>query len=82
MLLGVPVLTSNTSSLPEIAGEAAVLVDPLDVSDLVRGIRRIAKDVDLRAELSRRGLLQAMKFGQNEYRSRLAAAYRRVGVQT
>jgi glycosyltransferase involved in cell wall biosynthesis len=81
MQLGVPVLTSNTSALPEVAADAAVLVDPLDTTDLVRGIRQIADDADLRAELSRRGLLRAAKFGQNEYRSRLAAAYRRIGIQ-
>lgn len=81
MQLGVPVLTSNTSSLPEVAGDAAVLVDPLDIADMVRGIRQIANDADLRAALSRRGPLQAAKFGQREYRSRLAAAYDKVGVE-
>ena len=75
-----PVLTSNTSALPEVAADAAVLVDPLDTTDLVLGIRQIADDADLRAELSRRGLLRAAKFGQNEYRSRLAAAYS-IGIQ-
>jgi glycosyltransferase involved in cell wall biosynthesis len=81
MQLGVPVLTSNTSSLPEVAGDAAVLVNPLDVADMVRGIRRIANDSDLRVELSRRGPLQAAKFDQREYRKRLVAAYARVGVE-
>jgi glycosyltransferase involved in cell wall biosynthesis len=81
MQLGVPVLTSNTSSLPEVAGQAAVLVDPLDVADMVRGIRQIANDADLRAELGRRGPLQAAKFDQREYRKRLGAAYRTVGVE-
>jgi glycosyltransferase involved in cell wall biosynthesis len=81
MQLGVPVLTSNTSSLPEVAGEAAVLVDPLDIEDIRRGIRQIANDAELRAELSRRGPLQAAKFGQREYRERLAAAYRTIGVE-
>ena len=81
MQLGVPVLTSNTSSLPEVAGDAAVLIDPLDIADMVRGIRQIASDADLRAELSRRGPVQAAKFGQREYRKRLGAAYRAVGVE-
>ena len=81
MQLGVPVLTSNTSSLPEVAGQAAVLVDPLDTADMVRGIRQIARDADLRAELGRRGPLQAAKFDQREYRKRLGAAYRTVGVE-
>jgi glycosyltransferase involved in cell wall biosynthesis len=81
MQLGVPVLTSNTSSLPEVTADAALLTDPLDITELVRCIRQIANDADLRAELSRRGPLQAAKFGQKEYRGRLAAAYRRIGVQ-
>ena len=81
MQLGVPVLTSNTSSLPEVAGQAALLVDPLDTADMVRGIRQIARDADLRAELGRRGPLQAAKFDQREYRKRLGAAYRTVGVE-
>jgi glycosyltransferase involved in cell wall biosynthesis len=81
MQLGVPVLTSNTSSLPEVAGDAAVLVDPLDISDIVRGIRWIVNDADLRAELTRRGPVQAAKFDQREYRGRLVAAYRKVGVE-
>src|SRR4029077_19414981 len=51
MKLGVPVLTSNTSSLPEVAGRAAVLVDPLDVTEMAREIDRLANDADLRAEL-------------------------------
>jgi glycosyltransferase involved in cell wall biosynthesis len=81
MQLGVPVLTSNTSSLPEVAGDAAVLIDPLDIADMVRGTRQIANDADLRAELSRRGPVQAAKFDQRAYRKRLAAAYRTVGVE-
>jgi hypothetical protein len=48
---------------------------------MVRGIRRIASDTDLRVELSRRGPLQAAKFDQGEYRKRLIAAYARVGVE-
>jgi glycosyltransferase involved in cell wall biosynthesis len=81
MQLGVPVLTSTTSSLPEVAGEAAVLVDPLDVGSIAREIRRLASDDDLRAELARRGPAQAAKFSREGYQARLAAAYRKVGVE-
>lgn len=81
MELGVPVLTSTTTSLPEIAGDAAVLVDPLSVEDIARGIRSLAYDEDLAAELVRRGKVQAAKFTVGAYRSRLAEAYRKIGVQ-
>ncbi|HEX3885327.1 MAG TPA: glycosyltransferase family 1 protein [Stellaceae bacterium] len=75
MLLGTPVITSRTSSLPEIGGDAALYVDPHDVADIARAIRTIAADADLRAELSRRGLDQAEKFSVARYRERVAALY-------
>jgi glycosyltransferase involved in cell wall biosynthesis len=80
MQLGVPVLTSNTSSLPEVAGDAAVLVDPLDLDQMTKGIRALANDSDLRAELSVRGPKQATKFSEDAYQQRLEAAYRKVGI--
>jgi len=80
MQMGVPVLTSNTSSLPEVAGEATVLVDPLDVQDMARGIRALAHDADLRHGLAALGHEQVKTFTEEAYRMRLAAAYARVGV--
>lgn len=81
MQLGVPVLTSNAGSLPEVAGDAAVLVDPLDVTGMAREIRRLGNDGDLRAELARRGPPQAARFNREFYRGQLALAYRKVGVE-
>jgi glycosyltransferase involved in cell wall biosynthesis len=52
---GVPVVTSNTSSLPEVAGEAAVTVDPLSVADITRGMVRVWDDDGLRQQLVERG---------------------------
>jgi glycosyltransferase involved in cell wall biosynthesis len=80
MQLGVPVLTSNTGALAEVSGDAAVLVPPLDVGAMAGQIRRLANDSDLCGELAGRGPPQAVKFGFDGYRDRLAAAYRRVGV--
>jgi glycosyltransferase involved in cell wall biosynthesis len=80
MQLGVPVLTSNISSLPEVAGDAALLVDPLDVADLSSALRTLSHDRSLRDELARRGPAQAKKFNGDIYRERLAAAYKKVGV--
>ena len=62
MACGVPVLCSNTSSLPEVAGEAAVLVNPLLVDDIARGLHDITTDEDLRRTLIERGYQQAQKF--------------------
>jgi glycosyltransferase involved in cell wall biosynthesis len=80
MQLGVPVLTSNTGALAEVSGDAAVLVPPLDVGAMAEQIRRLANDNDLCRELAGRGPPQAAKFGFDGYRLRLAAAYRKVGV--
>jgi glycosyltransferase involved in cell wall biosynthesis len=75
MILGTPVVTSRESSLPEIAGDAALLVDPYDSDDIARAITTIANDADLRAELSRRGRKQAAKFSLERYRERVEALY-------
>ena len=75
MVLGTPVVTSRTASLPEIAGDAAVYVDPYDVDTIAQAIRMITEDDGLRAELSRRGRIQAEQFSVARYRQRVAALY-------
>jgi glycosyltransferase involved in cell wall biosynthesis len=62
MACGTPVVTSNVSSLPEVVGDAAVLVNPENVFDIARGIREALLDEPLRAELIRRGHAQAARF--------------------
>lgn len=62
MAHGVPVLTANRSSMPEVAGGAAMLVDPLDVADIARGLGEVLGDDTKRADLSRRGLARADMF--------------------
>ncbi len=79
MQLGTPVVTSRASSLPEIAGEAALYVDPYDINDIARAIKTITADSDLRGELSRRGRIQAELFSVERYRERVAAVYERLG---
>lgn len=62
MKSGTPVITSNTSSLPEVVGSAAILVDPLDVDQIAAKMVQIAGDKGLREELIKRGLRQAENF--------------------
>jgi glycosyltransferase involved in cell wall biosynthesis len=62
MACGAPVVASNTSSLPEVAGDAALLVDPTDVAALSAALSRMAGDAALRCELRGRGLVQAARF--------------------
>ena len=62
MARGVAVLTSNVSALPEVAGEAALLVDPSDVRSIAGGIERLIQDEKLRADLAQRGLRRSLEF--------------------
>jgi len=78
MRLGTPVLTSTAGSLPEVAGDAALLVDPYDVSALAAGIVRLDRDDALRADLSHRGPAQAELFSAERYRARLSDLYDKV----
>lgn len=75
MALGTPVVTSNVSSLPEIAGDAALLVDPYSIGDISRAIRTIEADADLRTHLACRGREQAQKFSPQAYDERLKRLY-------
>jgi glycosyltransferase involved in cell wall biosynthesis len=78
MALGTPVLTSNVASLPEVAGEAAVLVDPYDTAAIAKGITDLEHNEDLRNDLVRRGKRQAALFSTERYEERLRDLYRRV----
>jgi glycosyltransferase involved in cell wall biosynthesis len=62
MAAGVPVITSNVSSLPEISGDAALLVDPRSQAELRDGLARLLLSPGLRAELAGRGRLRALEF--------------------
>ena len=59
---GCPVLTSDITSLPEVAGQAAYLVDPYDTGQIVEGMLRLANDETLRRELTARGHRRAEIF--------------------
>ena len=59
---GIPVVTSNRSSLPEVAGDAALLVDPRNVDEIGEALLRFALDEDLHAEFSRRGIERTQQF--------------------
>ncbi len=75
MACGTPVLTSNVSSLPEVVGDAALLVDPLDVKTIAEGVRRLVEDQPLREQLRGKGLLQVKKFSWQDTVKRTNEAY-------
>lgn len=78
MSLGTAVLTSREGSLPEIAGDAALLVDAYDPRGIAAGLQRLAGSEELCAELAERGLRQAARFDMTQYRRRVADLYRSV----
>jgi len=75
MACGAPVITSNVSSLPEVAGDAALLVNPLDVGELAAAMERILSDPTLREVLRVRGLEQARRFTWEETARRTLQVY-------
>jgi glycosyltransferase involved in cell wall biosynthesis len=62
MACGTPVIASNSSSLPEVIGDAGIMVDPLDVGALLRAIELVLRYERMRREMRARGLEQAAKF--------------------
>jgi len=62
MARGIPVLTSNVSAMPEVAGEAALLVDPTDVDAIADGLRRLTTDSTLRDTFIHAGIARAKEF--------------------
>jgi glycosyltransferase involved in cell wall biosynthesis len=76
MACGTPVLTSNRSSLPEVAGDAALLIDPDHPGAIAEGMRRLLEDTACRKDLAQRGLTQARAFRWEETAQRTLAVYR------
>jgi len=77
MACGTPVITSSVSSLPEVAGNAAITVDPGDAGALADAIGRVLGDTALRADMLQAGLLQAKRFSWDRAARETAAVYRR-----
>jgi glycosyltransferase involved in cell wall biosynthesis len=76
MACGTPVLTSKLSSLPEVAGDAALLIDPYQVDDIAGGMLRLWRDGELRDQLRRRGLARAERFSWDDTARQTMAVYR------
>jgi glycosyltransferase involved in cell wall biosynthesis len=77
MACGAPVVTSRLSSLPEVVGDAALLVDPYSVDDIASALRRVILDDALRKELIARGHARARAFSWEQSIERIHAAYLR-----
>ena len=81
MASGTPVVTSNRSSLPEVVGDAAVLVDPYSASSIADGIQQVLSDASLRQTLSARGLARARDFSWEASIRRIHEVYMDVAAQ-
>jgi glycosyltransferase involved in cell wall biosynthesis len=80
--VGRPVVTSNLSSMPEVAGDAAELVDPFDVASIRSGVLRVIEDEHRRAELVARGFENVKRFSPQATADQYAALYREVAGLT
>ncbi len=72
---GLPVICSNTSSLPEVAGDGALLVDPDSVPDMADAIRRVLSDDHLAADIAARGMEQSRRFSWDAAARRTLEVY-------
>jgi glycosyltransferase involved in cell wall biosynthesis len=78
MTLGTPVVTSNTSSIPEVAGDAAILIDPNDSMQLAEAILKVISDRQLRQELIKKGKERAKLFSWERTAKETLNAYRTI----
>jgi glycosyltransferase involved in cell wall biosynthesis len=76
MACGAPVITSNVSSIPEVVGDAAITVDPIDVPALAQAMRAVIHDAGLRDRLRAQGPARAAQFTWRQTAERTVAAYR------
>lgn len=81
MASAVPVITSGRDALPEIAGDAALFVDPLDVDDIAATTLRLIEDTSLRGRQIEKGLAQARRFSWTESGKKVVAVYRDVFLE-
>lgn len=77
MACGAPVITSRVSSLPEVAGDAALLVDPTSIAELADALARLLTDKALADDLRQRGLARSATFSWQRTAQETAAVYRR-----
>lgn len=81
MASGTAVVTSTGGSLPEVAGDAAIVVDPLDTGAIASAVLRLATEPELRDELRRRGLARAAEFSWSRAAAAHVAAYEEVAAR-
>lgn len=81
MVAGTPVVASNVSALPEVLGDAALLVNPENVFEISRGIHDVLLDAELRTSLIEKGRVQAAKYSWKKTAEQVIGIYRRTARQ-
>ena len=81
MACGVPVITSNSSSMPEIAGNAAYLVDPFNPGEITTAMIKVTGNESLRKELISKGEIQAEKFSWRAMAENVLSIYKEIYSQ-
>jgi glycosyltransferase involved in cell wall biosynthesis len=77
MKSGCPVITSNTSSLPEVVGDAAITINPYDKKALIQAISKLITDSGLRNSLIKKGFKQAEKFSWSKSAHKLLEVFKK-----
>jgi glycosyltransferase involved in cell wall biosynthesis len=78
MACGVPVIASNTSSLPEVTGNAVVLIDPHNTGQIARAMLQVLESEQLREELKQKGYAQAQHFTWSKAASKMLSVYQKL----
>jgi glycosyltransferase involved in cell wall biosynthesis len=80
MACGVPVITSNTSSMPEVAGDAALLTNPYEPAEITVAMMQLTSDEKLRSALIQKGFKQAAKFSWKAMAEHVQHIYSELGA--
>ena len=78
---GVPVITSNTSSMPEVAGDGALIIDPFNANEITQAMITIESNKDLRTDLIKKGLKQAAKFSWKAMAENVLEIYQEMKIK-
>lgn len=82
MACGTPVITSNTSSMPEVAGKAALFIDPFEPKTIAEAIIQLENDSELREQLIKNGYLRAQQFSWTNTAKKVRKIYEDIGTRT
>jgi glycosyltransferase involved in cell wall biosynthesis len=78
MQCGTPVISSNATSLPEVAGEAAILINPYDKDELSQAMLNLLSDEKLRNELTQKGIERAKQFSWSKCAQETVEIYKKI----